>query len=673
MRDLKARFRDANRIPVPDLWKDIVNREPQLDHVETRATSKALVVLVAIAVAAVGIGFAVLALRPSSESRPIQPGPEATNGAIAFAPIDKQQVFWTIPPTGSQTEVHVDVPGFVGVPSWSPDGTRIVFSVDSFADPHPESGNWDIYVANADGTDATRLTTDNLDHIPAWSPDGTHIAYVRGWEHQQIWVMDVDGSDPHQLTEGGGSHTRPAWSPDGTQIAFIGSAGTNSEIYVMNSDGSDVRRLTNDPAHEDDPSWSPDGRRIAFTSEGGGRDPGVYSVSSDGRDVTELTQDPDPANLGIEWSPDGTQIALVSMRGPGNDRNVYILDVETGTLSAIGTPGAYVGVSWQPAPPVTASPESSVSPFVTSVDRVIPVEPSPGFVSAVAVGFGSAWVAGQDASGDARIVRLDERTGERTAVISTPVVPSWETGGGGLAIGDGSVWVIGGKPSRLLRIDPSTNKVAAAMDLPGGLGADVVVSPTGVWTLSFGLHGQDGMVVAKIDPSTNTVVASLELHDVYGHYILSVGGSIVVATNQTHGSTVGDTVLNFLDPSTTTVTRRVDLRSYVAIGAGDVGTGLWMVSAGMVSELDPATGDVVQTWTAKATGDAVAVGGGGVWYIDVRNRDAVDRLNPSSGTKDEAVHLPAGTTPVAISVGVDSVWVLNYEGSVTRLGKGGTH
>jgi WD40-like Beta Propeller Repeat len=669
MGDLKARFRDANRIGAPDLWSDIVAREPRLDDVDTARTHKALVVIVAIAVAAAGIGFAVAALRPSNETRPIEPGPEAANGAIAYVPIATQHVFWTIAPTGgTPTETHVDVPGFVGVPSWSPDGTRIVFSVQSYADPHPEGGNWDIYVANADGTDATRLTTEAVDHGPAWSPDGTQIAYVRGWDHQQIWVMNADGSDPHQLTAGDGSHIRPAWSPDGARIAFIGWDGTNSDVYVMNADGSDVRRLTNDAAAEDNPSWSPDGRRIAFTSEGGGRDPGVYTMSPDGQDVTELTRDPDPANLGIAWSPDGRKIALVSIRGPGNDRNVYILDVETGTLSAIGTPGAYVGVSWQPAIPVTPSPEPSASPFVTTVDHVIQIEPSPGFVSAVAVGFGSAWVAGQDASGDARIVRLDERTGERTAVISTPVVPSWETGGGGLAIGDGSVWVIGGAPSRLLRIDPSTNSVAAALDLPGRLGADVVVAPFGVWTLSFGLHGRDGMAVAKIDPSTNTVVASTELYDVYGHYILSVGGSIVVATNQTHGSTVGDTVLNFLDPTTATVTRRVDLRSYVAIGAGDVGTGLWMVSAGRLSELDPATGDVVENWTARATGDAVAVGDGGVWYIDVRNRDAVDRFDPSSAASEDVVRLPAGTTPVAIAVGADSVWVLNYGGSVTRVG-----
>jgi hypothetical protein len=66
------------------------------------------------------------------------------------------------------------------------------------------------------------------------------------------------------------------------------------------------------------------------------------------------------------------------------------------------------------------------------------------------------------------------------------------------------------------------------------------------------------------------------------------------------------------------VTRSVNLGSYVATAAGDVGTGLWMVSAGTISELDPATGDIVQTWPAKATGDALAVGGGGVWYIDVQ-------------------------------------------------------
>jgi TolB protein len=170
--------------------------------------------------------------------------------------------------------------------------------------------------------------------------------------------MNTDGSGMRELTSDHGFHSFPTWSPDGTQIAYVAFDGTNANIYVMDADGSGSHQVTEDPAHEDAPVWSPDGRLIAFTSEGGSRDPGIYTMSPDGTGVTELAHDPDPANLGIAWSPDGTKMALVSIRGAGNDRNVYLLDVASGDVSAIGQPGAYFGVSWQASKETVTSPTS---------------------------------------------------------------------------------------------------------------------------------------------------------------------------------------------------------------------------------------------------------------------------------------------------------------------------
>ena len=76
-------------------------------------------------------------------------------------------------------------------------------------------GNAEVYVMQADGTRATRLTTN-----PAW--------------------------DGH-----------PDWSPDGRSIAFISDRDGNWEMYVMRADGTGATRLTTSPAAEWYPAWSP--------------------------------------------------------------------------------------------------------------------------------------------------------------------------------------------------------------------------------------------------------------------------------------------------------------------------------------------------------------------------------------------------------------------------------
>ncbi|MGH2807967.1 MAG: eIF2A-related protein [Actinomycetota bacterium] len=276
--------------------------------------------------------------------------PSATNGVIAYGSINEEQMFWTIQPDGGdRTRVHVDVPGYVGVPSWSPDGTRIIFGVTSFDDPHPKGGNYDIYVANADGTDPVRLTSEKVNHDPVWSPDGSRIAYVHGWDDQQIWVMNADGSDRHLLSDIGVGTISPSWSPDRTKIAFVAFDASSPEIYVMNADGSDAERLTDRATHVADPAWSPDGRRIAFTSDGP-EGPGIYVMAADGTGVEKLLDDPDPANLRFAWSPDGTKMAVVSISGPDFNRTLYVLDVATREVSAINDPGSFWGPSWQPLP-----------------------------------------------------------------------------------------------------------------------------------------------------------------------------------------------------------------------------------------------------------------------------------------------------------------------------------
>ncbi|MDP9330850.1 MAG: hypothetical protein M3P11_09470 [Actinomycetota bacterium] len=293
--------------------------------------------------------------------------------------------------------------------------------------------------------------------------------------------------------------------------------------------------------------------------------------------------------------------------------------------------------------------------------------------NAVAYGEGSVWVTYYDDTGG-HLVRLDPATGETVADIPIEVFPTWENGGGGLTFGDGSVWITGSSPrSHLLRLDPSTNQVIADIDLGPGFGADVAVAESGVWVMSVGPGGSPGtdddrMRVDRIDPTTDQIVATIPLHFGYGHFLVAVGGSVVAQTYETHnGGINGGIYLNFIDPETNTVTATKQITSYVLPDTGD--GQLWAETVTGLTQLDPRDGTVIRTFALENTGDTMAVGDGGVWFLDPSQRAAIHRFNPDTGTVDVSVDLPTG--PSAIVLSPTAVWLLiAYEGKLIRVDLG---
>jgi hypothetical protein len=101
--------------------------------------------------------------------------------------------------------------------------------------------NADIYVVNTDGTRLGPLTqTPDREEDPSWSPEGSRIlyaAYPPGNLYvgtASVWVMNADGSEKAQLSKGYGFG--PAWSPDGKQIVYVapvgGSASSNTPVVT---------------------------------------------------------------------------------------------------------------------------------------------------------------------------------------------------------------------------------------------------------------------------------------------------------------------------------------------------------------------------------------------------------------------------------------------------------
>lgn len=142
-------------------------------------------------------------------------------------------------------------------PTWSPDGTSILFASD-------RNGTTQLYTIRPDGSKLTRIT--NLPSIRGrsdWSADGQYIVTYSGdsWQ-RELYIMNSDGSNARQLTPSGGNSQGPSFSPDGRWVAFTAYFDNygdehGCEIYIIRIDGTDLRRLTNNDYCDYQPRWGP--------------------------------------------------------------------------------------------------------------------------------------------------------------------------------------------------------------------------------------------------------------------------------------------------------------------------------------------------------------------------------------------------------------------------------
>jgi TolB protein len=168
---------------------------------------------------------------------------------------------------GSNLVRLTDTPGYDAEGSFSPDGTKIVFT--SFRD-----GDAEIYIMDADGKSPRRIThAKGYDGGPFFSPDGKRLIY-RSDRHDndllQIYINNTEGTAERALTDNAYVNWGPYFHPDGRHIIYATSrhGHQNYELYLMDVDSGAEERITYAEGFDGLPVFSPDGKRLMWTSSG---------------------------------------------------------------------------------------------------------------------------------------------------------------------------------------------------------------------------------------------------------------------------------------------------------------------------------------------------------------------------------------------------------------------
>jgi len=247
-----------------------------------------------------------------------------------------------------------------GSPSWSPDGSQIVFH-------SKRSGQFNLYIMNADGSGLIRLTDHSWeDKDPCWSPDGEWIAfhsYQAG--RAELFLIKPDGTGLDKvetdITNSGANSYAPNWSTDGTRLAFYSDADGDLDIYKIDLAvvdifdentfdwvGQNLVQLTNSNGDDMSPAFSPDGGKIAFHSNRTGHYE-IWSMDVDGSNQNQLTTNADGQAVRATWSPDGLKLAYAVIAMDNESAAIWSINRD-GTAALKLTDGSALDAApaWQP-------------------------------------------------------------------------------------------------------------------------------------------------------------------------------------------------------------------------------------------------------------------------------------------------------------------------------------
>lgn len=334
-----------------------MKRPPVPGAATPRAATPRPVTLRAVTLRAAALGAAGLvavAMLPAVPASAAFPG---ANGRIAyqrFGVVNDLGEIHSIRPDGSDDRNLTGTPLTEDRdPAWSADGRWIAFR-------RANAGPDQLWIMKSGGTALTVVPGSGVAGAPSWSPDGTRLVYecyAPFTTVRDICMRDVDGSDFRLLTATPAlDERRPVWSPDGTRILFSRElAGGGSFLAVLT-----LRTMSLDPMtppvpgqYEDWPDWSPDGRAIVFVRAAPGAYGAIYVMKASGGSAGLLVAAPPPATDSHHtmpaWSPDGQKIVYVHLDDDESWGHLYTIGADgTGATQITFGPATDEVPSWRP-------------------------------------------------------------------------------------------------------------------------------------------------------------------------------------------------------------------------------------------------------------------------------------------------------------------------------------
>ena len=258
----------------------------------------------------------------------------------------------------------------LAVAGWGQAGDRIAFVSD-------REGTPDIWTMNVDGSNPVNLTQGQECASPVWSSDGMKIAYIASGE---IWLMNADGSNPQQVTDDAVHKVWVWWSEDGSEFYYVGLPTGDSnrfENFIVGLDGKnpvsvDRQTLRSRPSFYPTPyrtPLSPDGAKeaIVVLDKVALNGLSIKNINEGGytfiplTGILELYIDERIARIWHiypTWSPDSMRIAFAARSSSVGPLEIWAIDIDGGNVVELTNGLGGHSPAWRPAFPAATSVET---------------------------------------------------------------------------------------------------------------------------------------------------------------------------------------------------------------------------------------------------------------------------------------------------------------------------